>query len=203
MTTVLLIENSGVFQSALCLALHKLGFSVIIPPHHLHLASNPVAVVLFDAVTLNESTEQFESLVREYTRMAPVLLMAREDHIEQVVAALRGGARGFLKPTTSPRDLGAAIRTVGAGRAWCDVDLLRLVSKYLPTIPLLRSPRLTKREREVLDYVRSGQSNKEVAQHLGVTEQSVKVYVSNLLRKTGATNRHELGYLLVGETRTL
>jgi DNA-binding NarL/FixJ family response regulator len=198
MTAVLLIENSAVFQSALRLVLRKLGFSVFIPPQHLHLALDEIAVVLFDAITLKESSEQLESLVREYSRVGPVLLLAREDHVEQVVAGLRGGAIGFLKPTTSPRDLGAAIRTLGAGRAWCDVNLLRLVAKCLPMIPALRSPRLTKREQEVLNYVRCGQSNKEVAQHLGVTEQSVKVYVSNLLRKTGAGNRHELAYLFVG-----
>lgn len=201
MKSVLLIENSAVFQGALRLALRQLGFSVFIPPQHLHAAPGQIAVVLFDAVTLNESSEQFELLVGEYSRVGPVLLMAREDHVEQVVAGLRGGAVGFLKPTSPARDLAAAIRALGAGRAWCDVDLLRLVARCLPKIPALRSPRLTKREQEVLNCLRGGQSNKEVAQLLGVTEQSVKVYVSNLLRKTGATNRHELAYLLAGAPR--
>ena len=196
MRGVLLIESSAVFEIALRSVLRRLGFCVFVPPQHLRLARDEIAVVLVDAITLSESPEQFESLVREYSRVGPILLLAREDHVEQVVAGLRGGAVGFLKQTASPRDLGAAIRTVGAGRAWCDPGLLRLVAKCLPSIPVLRNVRLTKREQEVLNYVRCGESNKEVAQHLGVTEQSVKVYVSNLLRKTGAANRRELAYLL-------
>ena len=192
---VLLIEHSEVFQTALRSLLRELGFTVLVPPQHLHSATTEIGVALVDAVTLSESPQQFESLVRDYSRVAPILLLAHEDHVEYVVAGLRGGAVGFIRQTTSPRDLGAAIRTVRAGRAWCDAELLRLVATYLPSIPTLRNSRLTKREEEVLDWVRRGESNKEVAQHLGVTEQSVKVYVSNLLRKTGAANRHELPYL--------
>jgi DNA-binding NarL/FixJ family response regulator len=196
MPGVLLVESSAVFRTALGSLLRKLGFSVLIPPQHLHLAPEQIAVILLDAATSSGSLEQFESLVREYSRVGPILLLAREDHVEQVVAGLRGGAVGFLKQTASARQLKAAIGTVAAGRAWCDADLLRLVGQYLPSIPALRNVRLTKREQEVLNYVRRSESNKEIAQHLGVTEQSVKVYVSNLLRKTGATNRRELAYLL-------
>jgi len=196
MTGVLLVENSAVFQAALRSVLRKLRFSVFVPPQHLHLAPEQLGVILVDAITSSENLEQLESLVREYSRVGPVLLLAREDHVEQVVAGLRGGAVGFLKQTSSPRELRAAIRTVCAGRTWCDADLLRQAAKYLPSIPQFRAARLTQREHEVLDHVRRGESNKEVAQQLGVTEQSVKVYVSNLLRKTGATNRRELAYLL-------
>jgi DNA-binding NarL/FixJ family response regulator len=173
-----------------------MGFPVILPSQHGRPTPGAIAAVLVDAITLTENTQQFEALVREYSRIGPVLLLAREDHAEQVVAGLRGGAVGFVKQTASPRQLGMAVRTVATGRAWCDAALLRQVAKYLPLIPSLRSARLTRREQEVLSYVSSGQSNKEVAQHLGVTEQSVKVYVSNLLRKTGAANRRELAYLL-------
>jgi two-component system nitrate/nitrite response regulator NarL len=196
MTGVLLVENSAVFRAALRSVLQKLGFSVIVPPQHLRMAGEQAMVILVDAITSSEDLQQLELLVREYSRVGPVLLLAREDHVEQVVAGLRGGAIGFLKQTASPRDLRAAIRAVCAGRTWCDADLLRQAAKYLPSIPQLRKARLTQREQEVLNRVRRGESNKEVAQQLGVTEQSVKVYVSNLLRKTGATNRHELAYLL-------
>jgi two-component system nitrate/nitrite response regulator NarL len=198
MKAILLVENSTVFQTALRLVLIKLGFSVFIPPQHLHLPQDEVVAVFLDAITFGVNSRQFESLVREYSRIGPVLFLASEDHVEQIVAGLRGGAVGFLKSTASPRDLCAALRAVSVGRAWCDVDLLRLVAQCLPIIPVLRMPIMTKREREVLNCVKSGHSNKVIAQHLGVTEQSVKVYVSNLLRKTGASSRHELAYLSAG-----
>jgi DNA-binding NarL/FixJ family response regulator len=195
MNAVVLVENSVVFQAALRLVLRRLGFTVFVPPQHVHLAVEGAAVVLVDAITLTENPEQFESLVRGYSQIGPILLLAREDHAEQVVAGLRGGAVGFLKQTASPRQLKAAIRSVAAGRTWCDADLLRQVSKFLPAIPALRRARLTKREQEVLNCLKCGLSNKEVGNQLGVTEQSVKVYVSNLMRKTGAANRHELAYI--------
>ncbi len=198
MGNVLLVENSLVFRAALGAVLRKLGFSVFTGLQHPHTPAEGIVAVLIDAITLTESPEQFESLVREHTSFGPILLLAREDHPEQVVAGLRGGAVGFLKLTASPQQLRAAIRSVAAGNTWCDADLLRMVAKFLPAIPALRVPRLTKREQEVLSYLRRGESNKEVAQHLGVTEQSVKVYVSNLLRKTGATNRHELAFAPCG-----
>lgn len=202
METVLLVENSAVFQAALGAVLRKMGFSVSVAPQRPHLAPDGITAVLIDAITLSDSPEQFELLVKEYSPIAPILLLAREDRAEQVVAGLRGGAIGFVKQTASPRELGAAIRTVATGRAWCDAGLLRQVAHYLPAIPALRNPRLTRREQEVLDRLKQGESNKEVAQRLGVTEQSVKVYVSNLLRKTGATNRRELAYLLAASPPT-
>lgn len=198
MNAVVLVENSAVFQTALRLVLRKLGFTVFVPPQHIHPAVEGIAVVLIDAITLTENPEQFESLVREYSQIGPIVLLAREDHAEQVVAGLRGGAVGFLKQTASPRQLKVAIRAVALGHTWCDADLLRQVARFLPAIPALRRARLTKREIEVLDCLKRGLSNKEVGNQLGVTEQSVKVYVSNLMRKTGAANRHELAYVHAG-----
>ncbi len=198
MEAILLIEKSVVFQMALRSVLRKLGFSVFLSRQHLRVSSDVSLVVLVDTITLSENPHQLESLVTEYSQVGSTLLLAREDHAELVAAGLRGGAVGFLKQTASPQQLKAAIRAVAAGRTWCDADLLRQVSKFLPSIPALRAAHLTKRELEVLGCIRSGQSNKEVAQHLGVTEQSVKVYVSNMLRKTGASNRHQLALAAAG-----
>jgi two-component system nitrate/nitrite response regulator NarL len=53
---------------------------------------------------------------------------------------------------------------------------------------------LTKREEQVLALACRGESNKEIAQHLGLSQQSVKVYVSHLMQKTGAPSRSGLAF---------
>jgi DNA-binding NarL/FixJ family response regulator len=124
--------------------------------------------------------------------MAPVLLLARNDHIEHIISGLKAGAVGFVKQTASTKELHDAIVSVAGGNTWCDPKLFRKIMKYLPAFSRSTQPSLTKREEDVLRFLRLGKTNKEVAQHLGLAVQTIKVHVSNLLRKTGATNRSNL-----------
>jgi len=71
---------------------------------------------------------------------------------------------------------------------------------FLPVLPYSKQFELTEREEEVLSHVSLGQSNKEIAAHLGLSPQSVKVYVSNLLRKSGVSNRSGLTHYAVART---
>jgi DNA-binding NarL/FixJ family response regulator len=192
---ILLVEVSPLFQSALSTILTQLGFSVTIAVERVKEPNQKFDVVLVDAATLSEQPGQLDAVVDEGSRAGPVLLLAREDHVEQVVAGLRAGAVGFLRQTASAGSLRAAIKTVAAGGTWCDITIFRKIIKYLPAIPSLKRARFTRREQEVLTCVGRGDSNKEIAQRLGVAEQSVKVYVSSLLRKTGASNRRDLGIM--------
>jgi two-component system nitrate/nitrite response regulator NarL len=194
---VLLIENSPLFRSALCNILVELGFSVTATEHPLVKEFKERGVILVDVATLPENAGDLEGLLGQFSKMGPVLLMAREDRVEPIVKGLRAGALGFIKQTASRRDLANAVRALANGGTWCDVGLFRKVMRYLPPLPYLRRARFTKREEEVLACVSRGEHNKEIAHRLCVTEQSVKVYVSNLLRKTGALNRNELAFVAV------
>lgn len=149
-------------------------------------------VVLLEVVTLPEDLKELEETVRRSSGLGPVLPLGREDRIEQVVAGLKAGAVGFVKQTASPRELRSAVLAVAGGRLWCETNLFRRILQYLPAVPYSRQPKLTKRELDVLSYVGLGKSNKEIANNLNVSEQSVKVYVSNLLRKAGCSTRSNL-----------
>jgi DNA-binding NarL/FixJ family response regulator len=147
---------------------------------------------LLDVITLPEGLKELEETVKRCSSLGPVLLLGREDRIEQVVAGLKAGAAGFVKQTASPRELRSAVLAVAGGRLWCETNLFRRILQYLPAVPYSRQPNLTKREHDVLSYVGLGKSNKEIANNLNVSEQSVKVYVSNLLRKAGCSTRSNL-----------
>ena len=190
---VCLVENSALFQSALISMLHRMALSVTTTSAvQLGKRRERPLVVLVDVVTSTETSRELEELVDKYSHVAPVLLLAREDRIEQLISGLRGGAVGFVKQTASLSQLRRAIMAVAQGSTWCDTRLFQKIMKYLPIIHQIQHPSLTIREREVLRLVSFGERNKEIAAHLGLTEQSIKVYVSNLLKKTGASNRSRL-----------
>jgi len=114
-----------------------------------------------------------------------------------VVAAVHLGARGLLLKDASTATLFEAIMSVVAGQYWISQALL---THLVETVrPLLQSPdgglptgKLTRREREVLNLVIAGCSNKEIAQQCSVSEQTVKHHLTRMFDKVGASNRLEL-----------
>jgi DNA-binding NarL/FixJ family response regulator len=94
-----------------------------------------------------------------------------------------------VRQTTWERELCDAIRAVAKGIAWCDGRVFRALMRYILPVSQSREPRLTKREEEVLRCLAHSHANKEIAASLSLSEQSAKVYVSNLLRKLGVPNR--------------
>jgi len=120
------------------------------------------------------------------------MLLGRHDFIDQIIAGFRAGAVGLVKQTASEQDLRRALNTVMAGSIWCDKQMFQRIAHYLLPVHQFSPKNLTQREKEVLQCVGRGDSNKEIAQRLQISIQSVKVYVSNLLRKTGVPNRGAL-----------
>lgn len=155
---------------------------------------------MLDAGTFAKGAEELEELIREYSRIAPVLLLSREDRLDTLLAGLKAGAMGFVEQSASIKELQKAIMTVAEGNTWCDTKSFQKVMSFLPALPYSKEPRLTEREEEVLIHVSQGQSNKEIAAQLGLSPQSVKVYVSNLLRKSGVSNRSGLAHYAVVRT---
>jgi DNA-binding NarL/FixJ family response regulator len=144
---------------------------------------------LIDVATFSDDDAKLAALTQELVNFAPVLLLAREDRIDQVITCLKAGATGVVSQTASERNLRDAIGAVAKGIAWCDGQIFRTLARYLLPVSQRQEARLTKREEEVLRCLAHGQANKEIAASLTLSEQSVKVYVSNLLRKLGAPNR--------------
>ncbi|MEV7182403.1 response regulator transcription factor [Kitasatospora sp. NPDC093679] len=135
-----------------------------------------------------------------------VLALSTFDMDEYVVAALRAGAYGFLPKDVSPEDLGAAIRTVHAGEAAVAPRLLtRLISAYVRTpagaspavglpLPVTGSPsagtgELTPREVEVWRLMATGLDNAEIALTLGISNSTVKNYITSIFGKLDVRDR--------------
>jgi DNA-binding NarL/FixJ family response regulator len=130
---------------------------------------------------------------------ARVLILTTFDLDEYVFAGLRAGASGFLLKDAPPADLLAAVRTVAAGDAVLAPSATRrLIDRFGQLLPASESrasaaadvlAELTERERDVFRLVAAGQSNREIANRLFVSEGTVKVHVSRLLTKLGLRDR--------------
>jgi DNA-binding NarL/FixJ family response regulator len=109
-----------------------------------------------------------------------------------LVAALQAGARGLIRKEGPAEELVQAIRVVAAGEALVAPPFTRrLLDRFadrLPrTAPSLAS--LTSRERQILEFVAQGLSNREIAAELSLCESTIKCYVSGVLAKLGLRDR--------------
>lgn len=124
-----------------------------------------------------------------------VIILTTFDLDRYVYAALTAGAAGFLLKDTTPEHLVAAVRTVRSGDALLAPAITRrLVERFAHHIPdTTAAPRdlaaLTPREREVLRLLAHGLNNAELADHLHLSEATVKTHVARILSKLGLRDR--------------
>lgn len=105
---------------------------------------------------------------------------ARDDEIQ---AALKAGALGYLQKSSSRDDLLSAIRQVAKGERTLPPDIAKRLQDRLA------EPEITPREREILTLVTRGNANKEIAATLGISEDTVKQHVSRILVKLKVNDR--------------
>lgn len=131
----------------------------------------------------------------------PVLVLTTFDLDEYVFQALRAGASGFLLKDAPREELAAAIQHVHVGDAvvaprvtkrllghWMDAEPSAPSPDAPPDVASALAP-LTAREREVLELVAAGRSNREIAHDLVIAEGTVRIHVSSVLTKLGLRDR--------------
>lgn len=128
-----------------------------------------------------------------------VLMLTSFGTQEAVLDALMAGASGFLLKNAGHEELLRAVRAVAAGESLLDPAVTRAVTQRLVDLaasaehPLLRV--LSAREREVLLLVAQGQTNREIAEHLVISDTTARNHVSHILDKLGVRRRAEAAVL--------
>jgi DNA-binding NarL/FixJ family response regulator len=135
---------------------------------------------------------------REVSRVAPdarVLILTTFEQDDYVFGALRAGASGFLLKRARPEELIAAVHTIAAGDSLLSPSVTRRVIGRLAQQPTpevadqAKLEQLTPREREVLELIARGLSNREIAEALGVEESTIRTHVKRILMKLGLRDR--------------
>ncbi|WP_227465982.1 response regulator [Nocardioides dongkuii] len=119
------------------------------------------------------------------------LMLTSFEEDETLFAAIMAGAAGYVLKEVKAGDLADAVRRVAAGQSMLDPALTSRVLARLrdgpPVNPLTRH--LTPKERQVLELVKEGLTNRQIATRLNLSEKTAKNYVSTMLGKLGVTSR--------------
>jgi len=146
-------------------------------------------LVLLDVGLPDMSGVEVIPLIAAKSPDAKIAILTVADDSETVLEALRAGAAGYLLKGIAGAELVTAVRQIVAGQDYVSPAAAKNVVQSVahPT----RKPELSDREREVLDLLREGLTNREIADRLFLSEKTVKHYVTALMRKLHVRNRVE------------
>ena len=154
-----------------------------------------------DGITLLKS-------LRERGETTPVLVLTMSEASEDLAAALRLGVRGYLLKDMEPADVIDAIRRAARGELVVAPSIAGKLAAILQSgeepgsaASLVRQ--LTGRERQILNFVAAGMSNKAIAKALGISHDTVKLHVRHILAKLGFSSRVEAAVFAVQNRTTL
>ena len=200
--TVLIVDDAPLFQAGLSAAFKEEGFDVVGQAERALDAVNMARehepdLVLLDVLMPGISGLDVVSKIIEAAPATRVVLLTSSESEEDLLKAIKSGARGYIVKTSPMPELIEAVRQVLAGGA---VVSPFMGGKLFDTVAHLlrhrdtsasRKPTLTGRELEVLRHVSEGKTSREIGELLFISENTVKNHVRNILDKLGLRSRNE------------
>ncbi len=204
---ILIVDDHPLFRFALTRLLQRdETFRIVAEAASAHEAVQQADIARPDVVLIDVCLPGINGLhvarllKRQLSKLAVVLLSADRDE-QWLLGALQVGAAAFLAKDASPDHMVAVLRSVARGEELLSQQILEVpdlarrvlseLQRYVAGEAHLERPEmsLTVRELQVLDCVAQGMSNKEIADALFITEQTVKNHMTSILRKLGAQDR--------------
>ena len=158
-------------------------------------------VILMDLIIPGIDGIQVGSLITARYPTVKILIMTSFSERENVRRAIDSGLSGYILKDAGSDEIVSAVRAATRGELYLDSAVTRCL-----TDPAERGgtglEELTPREREVLIHIATGQSNKQIARHLRISERTARTHVSNLFAKLGVVSRTQAALLAVREGLT-
>lgn len=155
-----------------------------------HIEGGGVDVVLMDPLGLTPLGMELVRRVLAADPSTKVVILTTTQQEQQLFSAIRAGARGYLLKSADLSEVLSALRSVAFGEALITPELaVQLLDEFARLS--YQETGLTARERDILSAIVQGDSNREIANQLGLSEKTVKNYVSDILSKLNVRDRTE------------
>lgn len=198
-TRLLLVDDCEIVRMGLRVALSDIEDFVIVgeagtAEESIQKAEEVVPDVILMDVRLPDRSgiEACRDILANHSNLKVIMLTSFADE-DAIVASILAGAHGFVMKEVSIDGLSKAIMTVSRGETILDSVLTRNVLakiQHKQTDGYMKE-RLTEREYEILTLIGEGLTNKEIAQRIYLSENTVRNYVSSILHKRGFKNRSQ------------
>lgn len=209
MIRVLLCEDHELVRMGLSIMIDKADDITLIGEAENGLSGVELAkqlspdIVLMDIGLPNIDGIEATRRIKEFNPQIKILIFTSRDDSDDVFAAFKSGADGYIMKGASTENIHTAIRSVNEGVAWIDPQIARLVLSSLQAPNQNSTPTsnginykagkdqygLTEREMEVLALIVNGLTNPQIAEELTITRATAKAHVHSVLQKLSASTR--------------
>lgn len=201
MLKVLVVEDHALVREGLLATLCGLGAetqTIGVPDANEAigvLEKEDVDMMILDLMLPGTKGQTFLPLVRRRFPTVPVVVLSALDDADTVSRVMKAGASGFVSKAGSSTELLDALRAVLSGEIYLPQKLQELASRSESAQgegkPLAQRFGLTAAQARVLDLLADGRSNRQIGELLGLTEGTVKIHVSAIMKAMGVSNRAE------------
>jgi two-component system nitrate/nitrite response regulator NarP len=198
----LVADDHPILISGIKAVLRDSGFDVVATADSGTAALELLESVYPEILLLDISMPQQTGLdvlrcVRGSGNKVKIVLLTGSMHVQEAVEALDLSVDGIILKENGHSQLITCLHSVAGGAQWVDEDVMRHVREFKSS-PSAYGPgaKLTPREEEVAHLVAKGMHNKSIAHELGISDGTVKVYLSRIYEKLGLSSRTELALLV-------
>ena len=198
MKRLLVVDDVPLFRAGLTAALQGAGYDVVGEAANGEAAvaiaeSELPDIVLLDVLMPGESGIDAMQKIHAVSPNSAIVLLTGSESEEDLVSAIKLGARGYIVKDMPFEHLVLAIDNVAAGGAAMAGKLFDVARQFVLHQDLVgaRKPSLTAREIEVLEMVADGKTSREIGDLLFISENTVKNHIRNILDKLGLHSRNE------------
>jgi len=193
---VLVADDHGLVREGIKLTLKKLADDLVVVEAttgdevRAQLAVHPdVDLVLLDLfMPQTDGFGLLASLSKSYPEL-PIVMLSASEEAQHMRKAIDWGSSGYIPKSFTEDQMIAAIEEVLQGGVFVPSDTFAANRAYHAGNQVSHDIRLTSRQEQVLALLGEGRTNKEIANNLGLSEYTIKIHVTAILKLLGATNR--------------
>jgi len=165
------------------------------------LKTHPQSTLLLHKNSMKNEIAKFLKVLHYQFPMANILLLSDIPKFQEGIAMLRMGVKGYGNSYLNSSHLTHAMDVVSDGNVWLTPQFLDILIKetYVPSNEKKEPPRLSllsKREKEVAEYVAQGLNNTEIAERTQITKRTVKAHITSIFEKLQISDRLSLALIL-------